>query len=87
MFLGLVISCQARNRPMNQEPEQSKSNGGNRGVNLVLGIFFTIGWIFGLCYLGVFVLMADVMAVASDSAAPRVQTRLLDTGGEILRHR
>ncbi|MCH2183582.1 MAG: hypothetical protein MK108_16405 [Mariniblastus sp.] len=53
---------------MNQEPKQSNPNGGNRGVsnrgvNLVLGIFFTIGWIAGLCYLGLFVLMADAMSI------------------------
>ncbi len=47
---------------MKQEPKQSSSN---RGVNLVLGIFFTIGWIAGLCFFGVFVLMGDEFALAA----------------------
>ena len=49
---------------MNQEPQQSSSHRGNRTRHIVLGILFTIGWIFGLCFFGLYVFMGDLFELA-----------------------
>ncbi len=62
MFLGLVISCQARNRPVNQEPEQSSSHRGIRAGLIILGVLFTIGWIGACAFYGLVTLLASAMS-------------------------
>ena len=55
---------------MNQEPQQSSSHRGNRTRHIVLGILFTIGWLYGCAAIGFFVFMIDGFGLSAEGEGP-----------------